>query len=137
MKDEIRAHGGRPMDEAGPDPLLGQALRALDPGRDDPGYWLRFQQGVMAAARDELVRRRMLADVTIGELVTSWSRTLVPAAVLAAAVASFLLLQPVPGGAPATGTLALEEMIFDELGAEFLQPVGEPVMDVTFASEAF
>ncbi|MGD2067345.1 MAG: hypothetical protein PVI57_01570 [Gemmatimonadota bacterium] len=125
-------------DEIGRDPRLSEALRVLDPASGDPGYWLRFHAGVMAATRDELARRRMLADVTVSELVTSWGRMLVPTAVLAAAVAAFLLLQPggVPRPAP-VAPLALEEMFEQELAVPTLRADVDDRMSVTVAAEVF
>lgn len=125
-------------DEIGRDSRLSEALRVLDPASDDPGYWLRFHAGVMAAAREELARRRMLADVTVSELVTAWGRMLVPTAVLAAAVAAFLLFQPGAAPRPASVTpLALEELFEQELAVPTLRTDVEDRMSVTVAVEAF
>ncbi len=84
-------------------------LDALDPGRDDPGYWHRLHRNVMAAVAPELARRRMLARSTVPELVHSWSRTLVPASLLAAVVAGFLLVQA-PTGPSAATDRAVEQL---------------------------
>lgn len=129
-------------DDGGRDPWLTEVLRALDPGAGDPGYWNRFHARVMAGTRDELARRRMMADVTVSELVTSWGRALVPAAVAAAAVASFLMLQPTDDrmAADVDAPIALEEML-EERGE--MEPLfasgraGDGAMSVTFASDGF
>jgi hypothetical protein len=118
---------------------LDGVLRALDPGSKDRGYWVRFHRVVMEAARDELARRRMTAEVTVSELVTSWARAVVPTALIAAAAAAFLLVQTGGPGAVATGEpLVLEEMFGPTLengGAD--SEAGESGLDATFASEGF
>ena len=78
-------------------PDLGYDLGLLDPGREDSDYWARFRIRVMSRAADELARRRGRAGVTVLELVRSWSRVLVPAAAVAAAVMALELSR---GGAP-------------------------------------
>lgn len=69
-------------------------LSELDPGRDDPMYWMRFHRGVLADGRFELARRRRAADLTVAGVVSSWSRALVPVALAAAAAAGIMLAQP-------------------------------------------
>lgn len=106
------------MEDGGRDPRLVESLRALDPGSTDPGYWFRFHRRVMSQAADELARRRMMGDLTVSDLLTSWSRTVVPGAVLAAAMAAFLLLQEPespPGSGSATAPLGVEEVLVDGL----------------------
>lgn len=77
----------------GPDPILSRTLGTLDPVRRDPGYWLRFHSRVIRAAGRELARRRMLADMTVPDLLVSWGRALVPTAMLAAAAGAFVLFR--------------------------------------------
>lgn len=106
------------MEDGGRDPRLAEALRALDPGSSDPGYWFRFHRRAMSHAADELARRRMMGDLTVSDLLTSWSRALVPGAVLAAAMAAFLLLQEPEGGADsrsAAAPMGVEEVLVDGL----------------------
>ncbi len=92
---------------------LERMLRALDPGRDDDTYWPRFHRSVMGRALDELARRRVVADLTVADLVSSWGRTLVPTAAAAAVVAGFFLLRP--EAAPADEALiAVEEALVEE-----------------------
>lgn len=81
-------------DELGVDIELGRALESLDPARDDANYWLRFRGQVLQQAARELARRRMVAQLTVQDVMTSWSRTLVPTALLAAAVAGIALIRP-------------------------------------------
>ena len=68
-------------------------LAILDPGLDDPGYWSRFRSLVMARAEHELSRRRDAAEVGVSDFLQSWSRTVIRAAALAAAIAGVLFLR--------------------------------------------
>lgn len=113
---------GRPSD--GPV----RALGSLDPGVDDVGYWNRFEGWVLAAAGPELARRRLIADVTVGHVLTSWARTLVPTALVAAALAGLLLMSD--SRAPAPLPLSVEEMLVADLGEE-------PIPAVAFVAESF
>lgn len=88
-------------------------LGALDPAAKDPGFWLRFHNRVMADAGGELARRRTAGDLSIADVVFAWRRTLVPMALLAAALAGILLLGHEPG-APIQ-TLALEDLLTEDL----------------------
>jgi hypothetical protein len=69
----------------------GVPLEALDPATRDPAYWESFHDAVLRAASSELARRRAM-PLTISGVLLSWSRTLVPAAAAAAAVAGILLV---------------------------------------------
>lgn len=131
---------GGMADSQGPDPVLGRALRSVDPGTSDPTYWFRFRSRVMAGAAGELARRRMLADLTVSDLVVSWGRALVPTAVVAAALAAFLLVQDLPG--PAVLPLGVEEQLAEGLEGAPIPTVltSEDQPDaggVIFASEAY
>ena len=84
----------------------GHELAILDPGLDDPGYWSRFLSVVMARASGELSRRRLAAEVGVVDFLQSWSRTVIRAALIVAAIAGVLLL----GDRPAT-TLGVEEAL--------------------------
>ena len=68
-------------------------LAILDPGHDDPGYWFRFRSLVMARAADELTRRRLAEEMGVAGLLQSWSRTVIRAAAIAAAIAGVLFLR--------------------------------------------
>ncbi len=71
----------------------GRDLAILDPGFDDPGYWFRFRSLVMARADDELSRRRLAADAGVTDFIQSWSRAVIRAAAIAAAIAGVLILR--------------------------------------------
>ena len=47
----------------------------------------------MTGAARDLARRRLIAQVTVGDVMTSWARMVVPTAVLAAALAGVLLIR--------------------------------------------
>jgi hypothetical protein len=79
-------------DVLGGDPVLSEHLRVLDPATEDPSYWLRFRSSVMTEAARALAQRRLMADITISDVLTSWGRAVVPAA-LAAAAAGIMLLR--------------------------------------------
>jgi hypothetical protein len=124
----------------GPDPLLGRSLGVLDPGRWDPTYWFRFRGRVMMAAARELARRRMTADTTVSDLVVSWARTLVPTALLAAAVAAFIVFRS--QAAPSLVPLSVEEILADGIGgtpipSELTSEEQLTAGGVMFASEAY
>ena len=88
MKDD-----GYGPDGWGVDVRLSKAMQSLDPATDDPNYWFRFRSWVMTGAARELARRRLIAPVTVGDVMTSWARMVVPTAVLAAALAGVLLIR--------------------------------------------
>jgi len=96
---------GGGSDELGRDMELASALAFVDPATTDPNYWLRFQSWVMARAGHELARRRMMADLTIGDVLSGWARAVVPSAMIAAVVAGFVLLHAAPATAPARVTV--------------------------------
>lgn len=124
-------------DGFGQDPEVAEWLRTLDPGSEDPNYWLRFRSWVMESAGPELSRRRLLADVTVGDVLQSWSRTLVPTALLAAAVAGLALLRgPV---APEINPLGVEELLVSELGDDPIPAALAPQVGsaVTFVVDQF
>lgn len=123
-------------DELGRDMKLAEALESLDPARQDPNYWFRFHGRVMAGAGSELVRRRMMANLTVVDVLASWSRTVVPTAMLAAAVAALLLVRAGAGPMEApTGPEILAELPGEPmpltLGAD------APVMFASFAADTF
>jgi len=72
---------------------LSKALESLDPATEDPNYWVRFRGWVLTGAARELARRRLVAQLTVGDVMTSWARMVVPTAVLAAALAGVLLIR--------------------------------------------
>lgn len=114
-------------------------MTELDPGISDSGYWDRFRFHIMSKAAAELARRRA-AGVTIGDVLEKWSRTLVPLAAAAAAVALILIWRGPPNDAPPT--MGIEEALLWDLEDEVLPTLfgGEAPGDasaVLFASEAF
>lgn len=129
--DEIR------MDELGRDMGLAQSLRVLDPQFQDPNYWLRFRSWVMTNAAGELARRRVMAKLTVGDVMTSWARTVVPTAMLAAALAGLLLIR---GQIEETALPNSQEVLVSEIEGVLL-PVDLAPMDldgvVLFAAEIF
>lgn len=135
------------QDRVGPegrdeDPLVREWLGALDPGATESRYWDRFHDRVLARTRGELARRRAAAEVTVLELVGSWSRAVVPAALAAAAVAAFLLLQPATEGPELPGHAGVEELLAEGLEGDpvpeqpFLDGPGSGTLAV-FAGEIF
>ncbi|HKJ01203.1 MAG TPA: hypothetical protein VJ997_02075 [Longimicrobiales bacterium] len=132
MKDDL--------DIEGQDPELASHLRLLDPASDDPNYWLRFQSWVLRNAAPELARRRIMADLTVGDVLTAWSRTLVPAAVLAAALAGLLLMRDAATAHPAPVAVGVEELLIDGIEDETI-PVAldndESATAVAFAGDRF
>lgn len=125
---------------AGQDPEE-RPLRALDPERIEPGYWARLQRRILEAAGPELARRRSLRDVTLDEVMFSWARTVVPTALLAAAVAGLVLLQdarPEPtGSVSADVEEALLEGLEDSGFSAVASGRGDDPNAVMFAVESF
>lgn len=92
-------------DELGRDMELASALAFVDPATRDPNYRLRFQSWVMGRAAGELARRRLMAELTIGEVLSGWARAVVPTAVIAAVVAGLVLIKTTPVTTPARATV--------------------------------
>ena len=115
MSEWMKNDGFR-SDGWGVDVRLSRALESLDPATEDPNYWFRFRGWVMTGAARELARRRFVAQLTVGDVMNSWARMVVPTAVLAAAVAGLLLVRaeattnPLPMG--------LEELLVSEIPDE-------------------
>jgi hypothetical protein len=130
-------------DGAGPDGLggemhLGETLRYLDPAMSDPNYWFRFRGWVMTAAARELSRRRLMAQITVGDVMSSWARTVVPTALLAAALAGMMLVRTAP--TPAARQMDLEELLLSEIPGETVPVLLAPDATagvVAFVSEIF
>ena len=73
-------------------------LEILDPGHGDPSYWRGFQDRVMSRVRPNLARRRGTPgvrgeEITLGSVMLSWSRLILPTTAVAVAVV-FLLFEP-------------------------------------------
>lgn len=124
-----------------PDPLVGEWLAELDPGRDDPGYWTRFHIRAMARGRGELARRRAAGEVTVYDLVASWSRAVVPVTLAAAAVAAFLLLRPLAPVNDVPRHIGIEELLAEGLQGEAVPArpfdAGGTEAIAVFAAEVF
>jgi hypothetical protein len=115
------------------DAWIGRALGTLDPAGSDPGFWTAFQQTVMRAAGPELAQRRRLASLTVSDVVFSWSRMLVPAA-LVAAMAAFVLMRP-QGVDPRP--LRLEEVLMQGAELTASDMSDELVGEISFAVEVY
>lgn len=125
-------------EEPGRDTRLARALESLDPASHDPHYWFRFHGRVVAGASSELARRRVLADLTVGDVLASWSRTLVPTAMLAAAVATLILVRA--GASPLQRPVSVEEFLLTDIPAETVPVMlmdDSRVSAAIFASEMF
>ena len=128
-----------PVDDIGRDMQIAAMLAPLDPATTDRSYWLRFQSRVMQAAAPELARRRMLPDLTMGDILAGWARAVVPTAVLAAAVAALALVQGWPHLRPA-GSVTLEEVLVAGMESETIPEALDDAAaesTVSFAAERF
>lgn len=130
------APGGESADEA-PDEQVSAWLSELDPGRDSATYWMRFHRDTVVAASLELARRRRDAQRTVTDVVSSWSRAVVSAALVAAAAAGIFLAQP--GSDADTGAVGVEEVLLfglaEPVGVELEAPDEGPERAVRFTSE--
>jgi len=114
-------------------------LEPLDPGASDPGFWVRFHARVMDQAVAELARRQAQAEIGIAEVVFAWRRTLVPLALMAAALAGILLVsqeEPPASFSP----IALEEALTQDLVLEPIPSVlgrGEAMDELAFLTGGF
>jgi hypothetical protein len=123
------------MDDLGRDRELAEALYQLDPASRDPNYWLRFRVWVLNGATRELARRRVNAQMTVGDVVQSWARALVPTALLAAVLAGIVLWRV--GSLP---PITVEELLVSEIEGETIPVLASPARtfeSVIFASESF
>jgi hypothetical protein len=124
-------------DELGRDMELAEALALIDPASSDPAYWLRFRARVLGGAARELARRRLLAQLTIGDVMRSWARTVVPTALATAIVAGLLLVRS--GALEPPLPIGVEELLVSEIEGETLPAMleAEESAAVMFASEVF
>jgi len=127
-----RIHDYETLEESGGDAELTRALSSLDPVNRDPNYWLRFRWWVVTAAAAELGRRRRQARLTVGDVLESWARALVPTAALVAALAGMLLMrsQPTVEWPP----ISVEDLMLSEVEGNAI-PID--VAALTFAAEIF
>lgn len=98
-------------------------LEIVDPGYRSPGYWERCHATVMERAAFELARRRALARESVAAVLSGWSRSLIPVAVAAAAVAAFLVGSEVRHAADASPPLVLEDVLANETEDRALEAV--------------
>jgi hypothetical protein len=125
-------------DELGRDMVLAETLGALDPATEDPGYWLRFRGWVLTEAAGELARRRLMAELTVADVLTSWSRAIVPTALLAAVMAGLLLMRS--GSVHMLGSEAFDAPLAAELEMEIMPALIAPDAVsgiVAFASDTY
>ena len=114
---------------------IGRFLAALDPESVVPGYWDGLLATVMERASRELAGRRRLTRDSIARILSGWSRSLIPAAVAAAAIAAFLVAGEGRQGVGSPAPLLLEDMLLNEVGDGAFRAVlsgRAPASPVTF-----
>ena len=123
--------------EIGQDDVLAQALGLLDPAHEDPNYWFRFRSWVLSNATAELARRRLMHELTVADVMSSWARGVVSTAALAAALAGLLLVRG--PGAPPPQPVGVEELVVSDIEGEAIPTLlgAETSGAVAFASEIF
>jgi hypothetical protein len=137
--DWIKSDEAR-VDDLGRDEELAVQLRSLDASQGDPSYWVRFRNWVMTDAASELARRRLAVELTVEDLLESWSRAVIPVA-MAAAVATITLMQsPQADDTKVSAAIGVEELLVREIPAEtqpvFLSPDATAGI-VAFASDIY
>lgn len=125
-------------DGMGVDPQVAAWLHELDPEQRDPGYWLRFHARVMDRAAPVLARRRLMAELTLTDVMSSWARAVIPTAVLAAAAAALIIFR---GPAPTAPTpVAVDDLLLAEVEGVAVPAIltgSEAQEPVAFAVEQF
>ncbi len=136
MRDNVH-DGSRDADDLGPDEELAQVLGLLDPAQQDPNYWFRFRSWVLSNATAELARRRLMHELTVADVMSSWARGVVSAAALAAVLAGLLLVRGADD--PAPPPVGVEELLVSEVEGETIPTLLAPETNgaVSFASEIF
>ena len=116
---------------------LAQALGLLDPAQQDPSYWFRFRSWVVSNAGAELARRRLIRELTVADVMSSWARAVVSTAALVAALAGLMLVRG--AGAPALQLVGVEELLVSEVEGETIPTLLAPETNgtVAFAAEIF
>lgn len=90
-------------------------LAVMDPEHDRPGYWDRLHATVLERAALELARRRRRARESVGAVLSGWSRSLIPVAAAAAAIAAFLVGSEVRQAVDSAPPLLLEDILASEV----------------------
>jgi hypothetical protein len=122
------------------DMMLAEALASLDPASTDPNYWFRFRHWVLAGAGRELSRRRLMQELTVGDVLTAWARTLIPTAALAAGVAAVMLMRASAAPMEQQRPIGVEELLVSDLPLETVPVLLSPeaaVGFVAFASDIY
>jgi hypothetical protein len=130
-----RWNGNERSDGLGRDMQLARALELLDPAGRDATYWFRFRSWVVESAAAELARRRLMTRLTVGDVLNSWARTVVPTAVLAAAVAGMLLARAEALVAPQP--IGVEELLLTEIEGLPIPVALDPQNAIVSALENF
>jgi Zn-dependent protease len=136
MREEVRDDSDH-VGEFDHDEALAQALGLLDPAQQDPNYWSRFRSWVLSNTAAELARRRLMHELTVADVMSSWARGVVSTAALAAGLAALLLIRG--PDAPAPQPVDVEELIVSEVEGETMPSLVPPETNgaVAFASEIF
>ncbi len=136
MRDNVHDES-RYADDLGPDEELAQALGLLDPAQQDPNYWLSFRSWVLSNATAELARRRLMHELTVADVMSSWAGGVVSTAVLAAVLAGLLLVRGADD--PPPPPVGVEELLVSEVEGETIPTLLAPETNgaVAFASEIF
>lgn len=87
------------------------SLEALDPGHERPGYWNDARARIMDRVAFELARRRAAARESVAAVLSGWSRSLIPAAVAAAAIAAVLVSTEVRQRGEPAPQLVMQDML--------------------------
>jgi len=124
------------------DPQLTELLSSVDPGHSDETYWPRFHRSVMGQALADLGRRRVIANLTVSQIMHSWARTVLPTAAVAAAVAAIVLLRPIETPEVQPRLIAVEEALMEGVDGDPIPVVlGDDALPdasgAIFASEIF
>ena len=136
MRDNVH-DGSEYADGLSQDDELSQALGLLDPAQQDPNYWFRFRTWVLSNASAELARRRLMHELTVADVMSSWARAVVSTAALAAALAGLLLVRG--AGPPTLQPVGVEELLVSEVEGETIPTLLAPATNgtVAFAAEIF
>ena len=92
-------------------------LDVLDPAADDPGYWLRFQRTIVHRAGPTMADRRRRSHVTLGSVLFTWGRMILPVAAVGAGVAAVLLARTAPSD-PRVEVAGVEDVLEWPTGTE-------------------